>query len=267
MTPILNIAIRAARQANEYIVQNIDKREPGALDDDADQKLLDHLETSLFQVLMDHLKRGYPAHYVAEPGETLAQDKEDSWQIHGFENITPFGRRFPGGCYSITHKQLGKTQHCLIVNPFTGDEYTATRGRGAAINSHRIRCTATKSLSDAVIATNILNNLTGAASDHVKTDLLRDIAQSGSQVAITGNIIMDITLVAAGQADAVILENVDPSTLDGVLLLCQEAGTLSGSLSGGLVREGKKGSLVVANPKLYKSIVQRLGGYEKKLLA
>jgi hypothetical protein len=42
---------------------------------------------------------------------------------------------------------------------------------------------------------------------------------------------------------------------------------LSGSLSGGLVREGKEGSLVVANPKLYKSIVQRLGGYEKKLLA
>ncbi|GEM_PF-1144344 len=267
MTPILNIALRAARQANEYIVQTIDKREPGALDSEADQQLLDHLETSLFQVLLDHLKRGYPTHYVAEPGETLAQDKDDSWQIHGFENITPFGRRFPGGSYSITHKQYGKTQHCLIVNPFTGDEYTAARGKGAAINSHRIRCTSTKSLADSVIATNVLNKLTGAATDHVKTDLLRDLAQSGSQVAITGNIIMDITLVAAGQADAVIVEDTDPAMLDGVLLLCQEAGTLSGTLSGGLVQEGRKGSLVVANPKLYKSIVQRLGGYDKKLQA
>ena len=78
---------------------------------------------------------------------------------------------------------------------------------------------------------------------------------------------MDITLVAAGQADAVIVEDTDPAMLDGVLLLCQEAGTLSGTLSGGLVQEGRKGSLVVANPKLYKSIVQRLGGYDKKLQA
>lgn len=266
MTPILNLALRAARQVNEYIVQTIDKRDPSAADSSADQKMLDHLESTLFNVLFDSLKRGYPNHYLAEPGEMLSEVKEDSWHIHGFENVVGYARRLPNCSYTITHRHQGKVQHVIICNPFTNDEYTATRGSGAALNGRRIRCNPLRAFNSSFIASDLVDVMSAKGASFARTDFLSTLSANTGAIMSGANSDLNLAMVAAGQADAAILLDSQPAHLDGALLLCQEAGALAGTLGGELIHANTKTvNLVVANPKLYKNIVQRFGGHDKKL--
>lgn len=265
MTPILNIALRAVRQANEYIVQNIDKRDPASADTSTDRKLITHLESTLFQVLLDHLKRGYPTHYVCEPGEVLASDKDDSWHISGFDKTDAFTRRLPGCTFNLVHRHQGKLQNCIIVNVFNGDEYTATRGAGAAINNRRIRCTSAKAIGDATISTNISKKLHENQDNPACKDLLGELCLHANQILISSDPVFDLAMLAAGQTDLALLLDVQENDLAAALLLCQEAGALTGAMDGGVLKSGGSSHVVAANPKLYKSVVQRFGGYSRKL--
>ncbi|TNC79924.1 MAG: hypothetical protein C9356_16705 [Oleiphilus sp.] len=265
MTPILNIALRAVRQANEYIVQTIDKRDPASADASTDRKLITHLESTLFQVLLDHLKRGYPTHYVCEPGEVLTSEKEDSWHISGFDKTEAFTRRLPGCTFNLVHKHRGKLQSCIIVNVFNGDEYTATKGAGAAINNRRIRCTPARAIGDAITSTNAHQKLQQQPDNPACKDFLNALCTHSNGILVTSDPVFDLAMLAAGQTDLALLLDVEGRDLAAATLLCQEAGALTGTLDGGLLKMDTLNHVVAANPKLYKSVVQRFGGYHNKL--
>jgi len=264
MQPILNIAIRASRQASEYINQTIDKNDPTQSDASANEKLLSHLEEVLFQTFFDSLKKANPTHYIVGPGETLAEPKEDSWHIYGIHNPAHLLRKLPSSAFSIVHKKNGKAQNALLVNPFTGDEFTASRGSGAALNGRRMRCSPLKRLEESIITTNVLNQLNTHAESHYISNFITELSTNASQVLLSSCDALDLAMVASGQIEAAILTNTKKSELDASLLFCQETGALSGSFSGGMFTENED-KIIVANPKLFKSLVQRLNIYQDKL--
>jgi len=93
---------------------------------------------------------------------------------------------------------------------------------------------------------------------------MSELASSVYQTTISGCDALDIAMVASGQIEAAVLTKVESTFLDAPLLLCQEAGVLAGTFSGGMFSETED-KLVVANPKLFKALVQRLNTYQRKL--
>ena len=85
-----------------------------------------------------------------------------------------------------------------------------------------------------------------------------------SEARVSGCDLIDVCRVAAGQADAVVSMNVSIEELDAALLIARESGVLTGNIGGGILAK-QKGSLIAANPKLFKNLVQRFGGWEAKL--
>lgn len=264
MQPILNIALRASRHASEYILQTIDKNDPNPTDSYANAKLLNHLEEALHKNFYDALKKAAPTHFIVGFGETLDKPKEDSWQINPIHNPEHLLRKLPSCAFSVLHKHQGKSQNTLLVNPLSDLEFTATRGSGAALNGRRIRSSSTKNLDQAVIATNAFKLFSDAPNKHSISDFVSELACNVQQV-ITGYCdALDIAMVASGQIDAAVLTNVNYQEVEGALLLCQEAGALIGNFKG-MPFSAKEDKLVVANPKLFKSLVQRLNGYQDKI--
>jgi len=264
MQPILNIAIRASRQASEYINQTLDKNDPTQSDANANEKLLSHLEESLFQTFFDSLKKANPTHFIVAPGETLSEVKEDSWHIYGIHNPAHLLRKLPSSAFSIVHKKNGKPQNALLINPFTGDEFTASRGSGAALNGRRIRCSPVKRLNESIITTNILNQLSTHAESHVISDLITELSTNADQVLLSSCDALDLAMVASGQIEAAVLSKINKNELDAALLFCQEAGALTGTFNGGMFKDNED-KIIVANPKLFKALVQRLNSYQDKL--
>lgn len=264
MKPILNIALRSARQACEYINQSVDQNDLSQSDSSANEKLISHLESTLFQTFFDSLKKANPTHFIVAPDETPSEAKDDTWLIKGFHSPYNLLRKIPATAFSLVHKSSGKTQNALLINPTNGDEYTASRGSGAALNGRRIRCTSPKSLSDATIAINTINQFDSPAESHVVADFISELGSNVNQLFVSNCDALDIAMVAAGQIDAAILTNVNAKELDAALLLCQEAGALIGTLNGGVFND-KEDKLIVANPKLFKALVQRFNTFQTRL--
>lgn len=263
MQPILNIALRASRQACEYITQTIDKNDPKPSESYANAKLLSHLEESLHQNFYDALKKANPTHFIIGFGETLEKTKDDSWQINNIHNPEHLLRKLPSCAFSLLHKHQGKPQNSLLVSPFSSLEFTATRGSGAALNGRRIRCSATKSLDEAVVATNTLKQFTEIQERHVLADFTSELSSQVKQVLASYCDALDIAMVASGQIDAAILTNVHYHEIESALLLCQEAGVLTGTFNG-MPFSSKENKLIVANPKLFKGLVQRFNGFQTR---
>ena len=264
MKPILNIALRAARQACEYINQNIDSNDPSQSDANANDKLISHLEATLFQTFFDSLKKANPTHFIIAPDETPSELKDDTWQVNGFHSPYNLLRKIPATAFSLVHKTSAKAQNALLVNPTNGDEYTASRGSGAALNGRRIRCTSPKSLSDATIAINTINQFDSPAKAHVIADFVSEVGCNVGRMQVSSCDALDVAMVAAGQIDAAILTKVNSKELEAALLLCQEAGALTGTLNGGVFND-KEDKLIVAHPKLFKALVQRFNTFQTRL--
>ena len=264
MQPILNIALRASRQASEYITQTIDKNDPKPSEAYANAKLLSHLEESLHQNFFDALKKANPTHYIVGLGETLEKTKDDSWQINHIHNADHLLRKLPTCAYSVLHKHQGKSQNTLLVSPFSNLEFTATRGSGAALNGRRIRCSPTKNLDQAVIATNALKQFSTNNEKHILSDFISELGSQVQQILAGYCDALDIAMVASGQIDAAVLINVNFQEIESALLLCQEAGVLTGTFKG-MPFSSKEDKIIVANPKLFKGLVQRLNGFQEKI--
>jgi len=264
MQPILNIALRAARQFNEYVNLTIDRKEHGVTDVKDDLKLVSHLEEVLFKTLMDALKKGYPTHYVAEIGEQVSDTKEDAWFITTFDNTESLLRKLPDTVYSFVHKKNGKIKSAVIVNPFTGAEYVAVRGSGATFNDHRCRVTELRALEGAYFASDVSNQFKNAAQYPAYCELAAQMGEEGIKTRTSNCPTLDLALVASGQLDGALLTGVNTNDLEAALLLCQEAGALIGDLKTGMINSNNK-TLVAANPKLFKSTLQRFAGHAAKL--
>jgi len=264
MQPILNIALRASRQASEYINQTIDKNDPKPSETLANEKLLSHLEESLYQNFYDALKKANPTHFIVSMGETLDQIKDDSWQINRIHSPDHLLRKLPSCAYSLLHKHHGKSQNALLVSPFSNLEYTATRGSGATLNGRRIRCSATKSLDQAIIATNIFKPFSSSSDRHILADLSIELGAHVQQLLVSHCDALDIAMVASGQIDAAVLTNVNYQEVEAALLLCQEAGLLTGTFNG-MPFSSKENKIIVANPKLFKSLAQRLNNFQTRI--
>jgi len=264
MLPVMNIVLRAARQANEYIVLTVDKHEHSVADNDASQRLVTHLESIIFGNVMDAIKKGYPEHYIAEPGEIAPNDKDDCWEIVGFDKPAHVVRKLPGTTYAIIHRSKDLISNAIVVNPFTGEEFTATRGRGATLNARRMRTNSCKALTEAYIATDVLNLIGQHPQNPYFTELTSALAKDCAELRINSNNTLNLAMVASGQVDAAILCEAEPDKLKAALLMCQESGVLTGKLDGGMLGKNQS-TLIAANSKLFKILVQRYGTYTPKL--
>ena len=81
-----------------------------------------------------------------------------------------YANAIPSFALSLTGRIKGRVEHAIILNPITGEEFTASRGDGAQLNGKRLRVSTTKSLENTLIGTGFL----GRKSDTHELDTYRN---------------------------------------------------------------------------------------------
>lgn len=264
MLPVMNIAIRTLRQAGEYLQQNIERQEFLLEDADNLRDRINHIEKNLHKIVLQNLKRAYNDHYIADLGESGLEDKEVAWKFIPVHNPIALTRGLPGNAMSLVCLHKGKVEHAAILHPSTGDEYTASRGRGAAINDKRIRVGKITHLSNAMLASNILEAGRHKDNKHVYLDLHNELSSATLPLYSSGCSTLDLAYTAAGKLDAAILLNNDYDDLEAGIMIAKESGALTGDMFGENITSNSQ-SAVCANPKLFKSILQKLYTYRSRL--
>jgi myo-inositol-1(or 4)-monophosphatase len=257
MEPMINIALRAARKAGENIVRASDDLERFEVKAKGVNNFVSEVDINAEQEIIYHLHKAYPDHAIMgeESGLTGSEDAEYRWIIDPLDGTTNFIRGIPHYAVSIACTFKGKLEHAVIVDPVRREEFTASRGRGAQLNGHRIRVSKLASLDGALLGTGIpfkehCDDKLGPYSQSMEL-----LAGQCAGIRRAGAASLDLAYVAAGRLDAFWEIGLAPWDIAAGALLVREAGGLVADIDGS---DGylESGNIVCGNPKCFKAVLQ-----------
>ena len=261
MQPMVNMALRAARKAGEIIshaYNDLDKIDVEVKDRN---DFVTEVDRAAEEAIIASLKKSYPDHgfYGEESGlqEGKGEGKDYLWIIDPLDGTTNFIKGIPQFAVSIACQYRGRLEHAVILDPLKEEEFCASRGHGATLNSKRIRVGNNKSLDGALIGTGI--PFTTPAINHLDNylNMMRVLLGDTAGIRRAGAAALDLAYVACGRLDAfweIGLNNYDMAA--GVLII-QEAGGLVGDFKGGHhFMENRQ--VVAGNARCFKEVLKRI---------
>ncbi len=261
MEPMLNMALRAARKGAEVLEKAIQHRDVIKIEEKSKNDYVTEVDRAVEKEIIYHLRKAYPDHafHGEESGFTEGKNPDYEWIIDPIDGTTNFINGIPHYGISIACLYKGKIEHGVILDPIKREEFTATRGKGAALNGRRIRVSERKGLSGALIATGIPFN--GKTMDHLSSYLksMEDILQQQSAgIRRMGAASLDLAYVAAGRYDGFWEMKLQPWDIAAGILLVKEAGGFVSDFQGGNSMM-ETGNIVCAPGKVFKALVSITG--------
>jgi len=257
MEPMLTIALRAARKAAELIERSFERVDLITIETKSRNDFVTEVDKAAEKEIIYHLRKAYPDHSIRgeEGGVQVGKNPDYEWVIDPLDGTTNFIHGVPHFSISIACKYKGQIEHAVVLDPVKREEFTASRGRGAALNGRRIRVSQRRGLEGALIGTGI--PFSGYAFDHISPYLacLQEIAGQTAGVRRCGSAALDLAYVAAGRFDAFWEMNLNEWDIAAGILLVKEAGGLVSDFNGGQDYLNN-GNIVCGSPKVFKPILQ-----------
>ncbi|TNF36206.1 MAG: inositol monophosphatase [Gammaproteobacteria bacterium] len=258
MEPMLTIALRAAREAGEYIVRAGERLDRLTVESKSVNDYVSEVDREAERILIEALKAKYPDHgFLAEestPSDNI-RECEYLWVIDPLDGTTNFLRGIPHYAVSIACYHKGRLEHAIVLDPVRREEFTASRGRGAQLNGKRIRVSGRNSLEGALLGTGV--PFKSRFQEHMPAYLqtLDKLALQTAGIRRAGAAALDLAYVAAGRLDGFWEIGLQEWDIAAGALLIQEAGGLISDVRGG-ADHLHSGHVVCATPKCFKPMLQ-----------
>ena len=256
MQPMLNIAIRAARSAGDFIARQSGNIPNLRIEAKTSNDFVSEVDREAEARIIDTLLKAYPEHGIlAEESGKQSGDGEFEWIIDPLDGTTNFLHGFPHFAVSIALRQGGRLQQAVIYDPIKQELFTASKGEGATLNNRRIRVSKPKTIDGALIGT----GFPFRAHEHFPAyqAMFAEVFGAAADIRRAGSAALDLAYVAAGRLDGFWEIGLKPWDIAAGALLIREAGGLIGDFSG----EGEylqTGNVVAGNPRLFNDLVERL---------
>jgi len=259
MQPLLNSALGVARMAGEIISRATEQVDLIDIDANGRTDFIHKVKTASEHCLINGLQKRYPGHSFHIKGADLiegtGQEKNHIWVINPLNGSANFINGMPHFSVSLALKIKGQIEVAVILDPIRKEEFTAARGRGAQMNGRRLRVNSKRTLPEALLATSQPSNQDASIDKHI--NIFKTLASQCSGIRHCGTISLDLAYVAAGRFDGFWGIGLNEWDVSAGTLLIQEAGGLVGDTTGGMDHLSS-GTMVCAQPKLFKSLIQTM---------
>lgn len=230
---ILTVMINAARKSVRGIrrdfgeVENLQVSRKGPAD------YVTRADKRTEEILHEELRKARPTYgfLMEEGGEVKGVDGQHRWVIDPIDGTTNFIHGIPHFAVSIGLERSGVPVAGLVYNPITDDMFTAEKGRGAFLNSRRLRVSARRDLTDALVACGIPH--LGRGDHGLFQGEIARVQAKAAGVRRFGAAALDLAWVAAGRFDAFWERGLSPWDISAGALLVREAGGMVEEIDGG----------------------------------
>ncbi|MBV1905732.1 MAG: inositol-1-monophosphatase [Pseudomonadales bacterium] len=257
MQPMLNIALRAGRQASQIILRAMDRVDLLHIEEKQKNDLVSEVDRQAEAAIFDVLHNAYPDHgIIGEESGHKYQSDEYTWIIDPLDGTLNFLRGIPHFSVSIALEYKGRMEQAVIIDPVRNEEFTASRGQGAQLNGRRMRVSKQQNLDRAVLATGIPYR---DVAQHLNpySAMLKDFTGKCAAIRRQGSAALDLAYVAAGRVDGYWQVGLKPWDMAAGILLVREAGGIIGDFASG-ENYMKSGNIVAANPRCFKAMLQSI---------
>ena len=255
MHPMLNIAIRAARNAGNLILRSLQHVEHLEITTKGRNDYVSDVDRLAEQEIIDVIKRAYPDHAIMAEESGVKGEHDIVWIIDPLDGTTNFLHGFPHYCVSIAVKVKKRVEHAVIYDPLRDELFTASRGEGAKLNDRRLRVSKRRELNDALLATGFPFKYPEHHDAYMNS--FKALFTQVADIRRAGSAALDLAYVAAGRVDGyweIGLQNWDFAA---GMLLVEEAGGLVTDFAGQDELFGK-GNVVAAGFSVHKAMLEQL---------
>jgi len=265
MHPMLAVAVKAARRAGGIINRGARDLDRLTITTKGPKDFVSEVDKAAEAAIVNVIHATYPDHAIlAEEG--TAKDANASadhlWIIDPLDGTTNFLHGFPQYCVSIALQHKGQITQGVVYDPVHNDLFTATRGRGAFLNDHRMRVSRRQHLKDCLIGTGFPFRDGSDLDTYVK--MMRSMMAETAGLRRPGAAALDLAYVAAGYTDGFWEVGLNPWDVAAGSLLILEAGGLVGDLEG----ESDylySGQVIAGNPRIFAQMVTLLAPHRRAL--
>lgn len=248
MHPMLNIAVRAARNAGEIIRRASENVNQLTIDFKSANDYATEVDRSAEQEIIKTIRAAFPEHgfLAEESGEQQGNDY--IWIIDPLDGTTNFLHGFPVYSVSIALKHKNKLELGVVYDPLRDELFTAERGGGAMLNNRKIRVTKPNNLTGALLGTGFPFKSKQNLDAYLK--MFAALVGDTSGIRRAGSAALDLAYVATGRLDGFWEIGLKPWDMAAGILLIQEAGGVVTDFSF-KDQYMQSGNLIAGSPKIH----------------
>ncbi len=253
---MLNIAIRAAHNAGDFIVRKINKLPDLKVEVKALNDFVSEVDREAEARIIEDLLKAFPGHGILAEESGIIEGKDEyRWIIDPLDGTTNYLHGFPHYAVSIACEHRGRMAHGVIYDPFKQELFAASRGDGATLNNRRMRVTNLKTIEGALMATGFPFKNPDQLDEFLK--LFKAFFASASDIRRAGSAALDLAYVAAGRLDGYWESGLNAWDLAAGALIVREAGGLVTDYSGdgGFLENGQ---IVAGNPRIIADMLRKI---------
>jgi myo-inositol-1(or 4)-monophosphatase len=260
LSGLITVMERAARKAAPRLrrdfgeVQNLQVSRKGPAD------FVSMADRQCEQTLVEELRRARPDWgFMLEEGGLIAGDPaKPRWIIDPLDGTSNFIHAIPHFAISIAVEEPnGQITAGLVYQPLTDESFWAEKGRGAWVQSQRLRVSARRELPDALIATGI--PFLGHGDFAGWSRIFGAVAPEVAGIRRFGSAALDLAWVAHGRFDGFWESDLKPWDVAAGILLVREAGGYVTDFRGA-DQAMERNEFLAANDVIHGKLLKLIGG-------
>jgi myo-inositol-1(or 4)-monophosphatase len=256
--PVVNVMVKAARNAGTVILRHMGKLESLSVVEKGRQDYTSEVDAAAEKEIIRELRKAYPdAAILAEESGAMGKGKH-TFVIDPLDGTSNYLRGLPHFCVSIALVENGEPIAGVVFDPLRNELFTASKGGGAVLNDKKIRVAERKDLNGALLVTGFPPRERARLAPQLEA--LRQLLDTAEDFRRTGSAALDLAYVACGRADAYFEAGIKPWDIAAGMLLVRESGGRVCDYRGRGEKILDAGQIVAGNqkvcPALQKAIVQ-----------
>lgn len=255
MHPMLNIAVRAARNAGDLIIRSIDSVGTLKVNQKSKNDYASEIDNKAEQEIIKIIRNAYPDHAIIAEESGAHLGNNYVWIIDPLDGTTNFLHGYPQIAVSIALQHKGRLEQAVVYDPLRDELFTATRGGGSMLNNRKIRVTRQAKLMGALIGT----GFPFKHPQHLNTYLamFKSVFIDVAGIRRAGAAALDLAYVATGRLDGFWEIGLREWDMAAGILLVQEAGGVATDFS---FEQNymQSGNIIVGNPKIHQNIYRAI---------
>ena len=261
---LFTVIERAARKAGPRLrrdfgeVQNLQVSRKGTAD------FVSMADQRAEQTLFEELSKARPgwAFVMEERGEVAGDPAKPRFIIDPLDGTSNFLHGIPHFAISIAVEEplangRREVTTALVYNPITDESFWAEKGRGAWVQSERLRVSGRRDLTEALVATGI--PFAGHGDIAQWSRIFGAIAPEVAGIRRFGSAALDLAWLAAGRFDAYWEADLHVWDVAAGMLLVKEAGGFVTDFRGG-DRPVERNEFLAANDVLHSKLHKLVAG-------
>jgi myo-inositol-1(or 4)-monophosphatase len=251
---IRRIGIGAAYEGGEiltgYFGNISDIQKKGAID------LVTEADYAAEKAIIETIRSRFPDHAVlAEESGLNAGTAEFQWIIDPLDGTTNYTHRLGLFCVSIAFALQGSVAVGIVLNPITGELFTAVRNAGAELNGRAIRVSDTDQLSESLLVTGFPYNFKKKFNPLMAR--FTRCLEASQGIRRLGSAALDLCFVACGRFDGFWEEDLHPWDTAAGMLIAMEAGARVTDFSNAPY-EIQKSTILATNGRIHEEMIPLL---------